>query len=210
MRGISRTRLAVVVAAVLALGGAATVWAGIPDANGTINGCYAKKRGKLRVVKSGKKCKKSEHALAWSQTGPAGPAGPKGDPGGAATIYTASGHRFLTGANYREVTALDLPVGRYLLVGRGQALNQQADAEVVACNVYDSAGRHLDTGDATVPRASLIETFSYGTLTFQRAFELLAPQRVRVECIDGDGTDGVGVFITLTAIPVGAVIDQSS
>ena len=80
---------------------------------------------------------------------------------------------------------------------------------MVACNVYDASGRRLDTGDATVPRAGVVETFSYGTLTFQLAFELAAASRVRVECIDGGVTNGIGVNITLSALPVGAIADQS-
>jgi hypothetical protein len=74
-----------VIAVVLAAGGFAV--AAIPEGDGTINGCYAKKSGALRVVPAGKKCRKGELPLSFSQkgdpgaAGPAGPAGAKGDPG---------------------------------------------------------------------------------------------------------------------------------
>jgi len=108
MRGISRSRLVVVTALVVAVGTATTVWAAVPGDDGTISACYAKKGGKLRIVKAGKTCKKRERALAWSQTGPAGapgakgPAGPKGqkgDPGTPSVVYSAEGGGLLDTTN---------------------------------------------------------------------------------------------------------------
>src|SRR5580765_8137512 len=61
-------------------------------AGGTVNGCYEKRGGMLRVIDPSAKCKASEVALAWNQAGaqspkgdagPAGPAGARGDNGSA-------------------------------------------------------------------------------------------------------------------------------
>ena len=104
-----------------------------------------------------------EKPITWNQRGEPGPQGPKGesgtqgakgDPGAATAIYTTSGHEFLDGANYKTVITLDLPAGKFLLTGKGQALNQQETSDVVSCNVYSSAGSHLDSSTTTVPRAS--------------------------------------------------------
>ena len=82
MRGIVKPRLVAVAVIVLAIG-ATTVWAAIPDSSGVISGCYAKKGGKLRVVHSGKKCKKAERTLTWNETGQRGAVGARGPAGPA-------------------------------------------------------------------------------------------------------------------------------
>jgi hypothetical protein len=78
--------------AVLATG---VAWATIPGSDGTIQGCYGKVGGVLRVIDpaKGEKCLSVEVPITWSQKGPkgdlgpsgavgqAGPKGEKGDPG---------------------------------------------------------------------------------------------------------------------------------
>jgi type VI secretion system secreted protein Hcp len=78
---------------VAALGaGSAIAVAAIPGDDGTIDGCYSRATGNLRVVQSGDRCRGIETAIKWNQRGPAGPegipgpsgeAGPKGDTGPA-------------------------------------------------------------------------------------------------------------------------------
>ena len=61
----------------VALAGAA-----IPSADDTINGCYDKSTGNLRVIDTAKdKCKVSEVAISWNQAGSPGPQGPEGPAG---------------------------------------------------------------------------------------------------------------------------------
>jgi hypothetical protein len=67
------------VALVAAIGGFAV--AAVPDRQGRVVACYAKKGGDLRVLEKGTKCRRGEKLLRWSQTGPAGPAGQPGAPG---------------------------------------------------------------------------------------------------------------------------------
>lgn len=74
--------LGVVVGALAAAGGVA--YAMVPDASGTIHGCYDNKIGTLRVIdpSAGGACDpKKENALSWSQTGPQGPSGTDGTNG---------------------------------------------------------------------------------------------------------------------------------
>jgi len=87
-----RGRLLVAGAALAALLVSGIALATVPGGDGTINGCYAKKDGSLRVVDSSAQCRGGESALTWNQTGPQGPkgdagaagaAGPKGDKGDA-------------------------------------------------------------------------------------------------------------------------------
>src|SRR4051794_12746747 len=91
-RPSSRRARAVIAAAVAALvaAGATVAVAAIPGPDGTIDGCYTKIGGILRVIDKakGESCNsKLETAINWSRTGPAGAAGaagaqgPKGDQG---------------------------------------------------------------------------------------------------------------------------------
>ena len=66
--------------AVVAVAGGMVV-ASIPAPDGTINGCYQKNNGQLRVVESASQCNPSELALTWQQEGPPGPQGPIGPQG---------------------------------------------------------------------------------------------------------------------------------
>ena len=218
MRRISRRRRRTAIgAAMLSVGIATTAWAGIPGSNGVISGCYTTASGSLRVIDAERlqRCNSAkEKAIEWNQRGEAGPQGPQGetgpqgpqgDPGAASAIYTTAGHEFLNGANYKTVVTLDLPAGKFLLTGKGQALNQQETSDVGSCNVYSSTGGHLDASTTTVPRASLIEAGSYGTLAFHRAVELSAPSTIRVECIDGQGTTGIGASVVPSALSAGSI-----
>jgi hypothetical protein len=104
------------VAATAALAVAAGAgYAAIPSSNGTVNGCYERKTGLLRVIdkEAGKNCLSFENPIGWSVQGPrglAGAIGPKGDPGakgeqgepGApAPSYTAGLGLELAGTEFR-------------------------------------------------------------------------------------------------------------
>ena len=79
------------VAMFAAMGGGAYAVTAIPTTGGVVYGCFHKKKGSLRVVKQGKRCKKGERAISWNVRGPAGPQGgagsqgPSGNPGSAGT-----------------------------------------------------------------------------------------------------------------------------
>lgn len=64
----------------VALGGGAIAATSLVGKDGQIHGCVSKK-GKLTVLKPGKKCRSGQTAIAWSQKGPRGLTGPKGAKG---------------------------------------------------------------------------------------------------------------------------------
>jgi len=81
----------------LVTGGMAAI-AAIPDADGTITGCYLKRssvpvrQGTVRVVDSATQCRTDELVLTWNQKGEPGPqglAGPSGSPGPAGPVGPA-------------------------------------------------------------------------------------------------------------------------
>jgi hypothetical protein len=116
--------LIVIVIAGLALAGG-VAYATIPDAGGTIHGCYVKQIGVLRVIdmSSGQKCTALEASLDWSQQGPAGPAGSQGPqgPAGPAGPAGPTGQQGPAGSattyNYRQAQAVGNIVEAYCLPG---------------------------------------------------------------------------------------------
>jgi hypothetical protein len=77
----TRVRLVICAAAAALVSGATLAFAAIPSPEGTIDGCYTKVGGVLRVIdkSKGESClTKFETPIKWNQ---AGAAGPKGDAG---------------------------------------------------------------------------------------------------------------------------------
>lgn len=100
----------------IAAGGAFAAHAAIPGSDGVIHGCYAH-NGQLRVIESGRSCKKTEKALDWNQKGsPGSPGaqgqqGPPGEPGSAfAYAYVENGSLVLDmSKNVVSMTATSTP-----------------------------------------------------------------------------------------------------
>src|SRR3954467_4900168 len=72
--------LAACTGAALLAGGAMAVGA-IPSSNGTINACYSKKTGAMRIVDVKEKCGKKETRLTWNEKGVKGDSGAAGATG---------------------------------------------------------------------------------------------------------------------------------
>lgn len=81
LRAPSPSMAVAITALIVALGG--TAYATIPAGDGTINGCYQKQDGQLRVVDTAADCRAREVPIAWSQRGPKGDPGPQGETGPA-------------------------------------------------------------------------------------------------------------------------------
>jgi hypothetical protein len=63
--------------------------AGVVGPSGQVTGCYVKKgkaKGTLRVVPSGKRCRKGEKPLTWNALGQPGQQGSSGTPGGSGQL----------------------------------------------------------------------------------------------------------------------------
>lgn len=127
--------------------GAAVAYATIPNGE-TINGCYTRSGGSLRVIDASvTKCGSKETALAWNVQGPAGPQGPQGATGpqgsagpqgpqgpqgpagpqgpqgvpGVSTAYEYSRDTpTQLGPARSDLATLQLPAGRYVLTGQAR------------------------------------------------------------------------------------------
>jgi hypothetical protein len=147
--------------ALIVIAGAAN--ATIPGDDGSISGCYVKTTGALRVVdteaSAPPKCRSTEIALAWNQTGvqgetgeqgPAGPAGeqgPAGEPGASgAEVYFMRGSEAILGG-HKEVKSMNLPAGSYVaekLVHMIPADDQDADFKDMGCTLQGPASSYID------------------------------------------------------------------
>jgi hypothetical protein len=68
----------------LAVAASGVAVAAIPNRDGTISACYkarGKAKGQLRLVDRGKRCRRGERAISWSQSGAPGAPGESGAPG---------------------------------------------------------------------------------------------------------------------------------
>jgi len=84
------TKILLGAAALAAIGVTAGIaLAAIPGADGTIQGCYKKGNGRLRVVESSANCHRSEVAISWSEKGQKGDPGAAGAPGSPGTSGTS-------------------------------------------------------------------------------------------------------------------------
>lgn len=102
-------------ALMIALGGVGI--AAIPGSDGVISACYSKKSGQVRLVKSGKKCKKGEKTTSWNQEGPQGKPGSQG-PQGTQGVAGTNGENGIPGGPGQAGSA-----GPGLLFGSGNTQN---------------------------------------------------------------------------------------
>ena len=80
-RRFGRAAALTAIAVTVLIGGGAAA-AAVPVDTGTINGCWHKASGQLRVIDpTTQQCNENETALAWNVVGPAGQPGPAGPAG---------------------------------------------------------------------------------------------------------------------------------
>ena len=166
--GTPRWRLATFAAAVLIVTG------GSAYAGNTIDGCYNKGSGALRVIDAAAtQCKSSETPISWNEvglpgsvglTGPTGPQGPQGMTGAAGTsdAYVAKS-RGASGVldAHVDIVALNVPAGDYVISAKTRLLNGHTAGQPVECLL--STG-DLSTGDIigdlTVPLQDTVSSES--------------------------------------------------
>ena len=118
-------RRLLVVGALLGVGclAAGIAYAAIPGGDGTIQGCYTKAGGGLRVVDSASQCRGFEVPISWNQKGPKGD---QGIPGAVGTPGTPGGQG---------------PKGDQGLPGKdGATLSDITDLNGLACSTGGTAG----------------------------------------------------------------------
>lgn len=224
MRG--RWALRVVLALVLTGAvGAAVAYATIPNGE-TINGCYTKSGGALRVIDASvTKCGSKETALAWNVLGPTGPQGPQGatGPQGAAgpagpqgpqgpagpqgaqgTPGVSSAYQYAWDSpslalttGFAEVASLQVPAGRFVITAQASFF-RDGDAHVY-CRLLEGQNQ-LHEAVQTIRAANL--DFANGSLSMTHVETFGIPVTLSMACASSEGqTTTRGV--RLVALSVG-------
>jgi hypothetical protein len=191
-------------------------YAAVPDADGTIHGCYRRMLGTPRVTDASsanpvlRKCSAAETAISWSQAGPMGPAGPSGPPGlpgaqgepgpqgpaGPSDAYVAQHaepvHLTAAAAN---LATLNLPAGQYVLFAKVEVSNPGSSGQRVECALDRILG---DQSDVYVPENS------FTTVPLQDQLTLTAPGSVSTWCL-AFNQDGYASQTKMTAIKIGTL-----
>jgi hypothetical protein len=84
---LSYANVAATLALVLAMSGGAVAATGGFTSAGKLQACVNQEGG-LKLVKSGKRCKKGQSSISWNEVGPRGPAGSQGPAGSAGAAGT--------------------------------------------------------------------------------------------------------------------------
>ncbi|HWZ71197.1 MAG TPA: hypothetical protein VN326_06920 [Casimicrobiaceae bacterium] len=176
--GTPRWRLPLFAAAVLVVTGG-SAYAGIPGDN-TINGCYNKVGGGLRVIDATvTQCKSNETPISWNEVGPEGPVGPIGPQGpqgamgaaGASDAYVAKS-RGASGLldGHVDIVALTVPAGDYVISAKTRLLNGDTVGQIVECRLSTgdfSTGNVIAGGDVTIPLQDTASFAATSTLTLR-------------------------------------------
>jgi hypothetical protein len=162
-----------VVALFLAIGGTGYAATGGFSQGGKLTGC-ANSAGELRLLKSGKHCRRGQKTVTWNATGPQGPRGsqgPAGAPGGPglSNAYEASrsaGPLIATeGATLETFATLSVPSGSYVASAKATIKYSQknATAEVV-CDLTNDQNLEKDADTITISSGPVVEDANAFTL----------------------------------------------
>jgi hypothetical protein len=172
--GTPRWRLPLLAAAALIVTG------GSAYAGNTIDGCYNKGTGALRVIDAtATQCKSSETPISWNEVGlqgsvgPTGPQGPQGVAGASGTsdAYVAKS-RGASGVldGHVDIVALNVPAGDYVISAKTRLLNGHTDGQPVECLLSTgdfSTGDIIVAGDLTIPLQDTVSFAAASTVTLR-------------------------------------------
>jgi hypothetical protein len=146
---MSRSKLAAIVAGVVAIAAGSTAYAAIPDGGGVIHACYNKNSGAVRVTdtdtNSPAGCSTKEKPLQWNQQGP------KGDRGPSNAYATYTGGKLLpAGGALTQVASRTVPPGNYVLSANAEAYasGPNIPPSEVKCLLQASNGSTVDYAEA--------------------------------------------------------------
>ena len=226
---MKKARLAGIVVAVGLIGAGSVAYAAIPDDDGVLHGCYNKggllqDKGALRVVEKGERCRSTELATTWSQTGPQGPVGPVGPTGatgetGATGATGAEGpvgptgpqgaqgaqgvpgfsDAYMAGGNVDLHNHTETPVASIQLQAGSYALFGKAELQNLDGDNQNGYCK-LSTGDVTPVRLGWSITSPRIPVSVQDLLVLDAPGTATLYCSTYDGRARYG---RITALKVG-------
>lgn len=214
-----RSKRLLTVGSLLAVGLAAVgiAYAAIPDGN-TINGCYAKITGDLRVIDTakGQKCfGLVEVPISWNQQGPKGEKGdqgiqgirgPKGDQGiqgpkGDQGIQGQQGAAGAAGTSPAYTVdaasvplSVSVPAGNYVVLGQVTLRNADGDPQAASCSLQGTRMFSTIVGGNTVGDES-----NYDVTSINATATLGAAGNITINC-GGYGISGDDARLTVIKV----------
>lgn len=224
-----KTRIAGISAAVVLIGAGTVAYAAIPDPAGVVHGCYNKggllqDKGALRVVDEGEKCRSTELAMTWNQTGPQGPvgpvgptgptgatgatgsagaAGPKGDAGAAGpkgdTGPAGFSDSYGISASQVPVKGSNVPVAELSLPAGNYAVFGRADL-TNSDTMLQPVACTLNWGAVSYNFLQPGKVVVVTSISVQDQINLTSPDTITMRC---DTYDAIAQYVKLTALKVG-------
>ena len=137
-------RLLIGMTVVIALTAIGVAWATIPSKDGTINACYMKATGIVRIIDPDtQQCHRWETPISWNQAGPQGLPGPQG-PGGVSGYEQKSHQEWLAAGTYKQVS-VRCSAGKKVL-GGGFDVELPTEVKVYSSQPSDGQGNFIDNG----------------------------------------------------------------
>lgn len=200
-----RARILALGAVAVLVTAAGAAYAAIPGSNGTIQGCYGKVTGNLRVIdvpKSEKCSRLLEEPLAWSQQGPKGDKGDKGDPGspGQPGSSTVAGYsttvQAVTLAGRTSVASKTLPPGKYILMATIELVNRDLDSTSLgSCELTRQSGLIASTGIHSVDDIADFESLALSAVIDHGGGSILLVCTETQADLDVDGATLVAIKV---------------
>jgi hypothetical protein len=149
-RHVSYANVAATLALVFAMSGGAIAATGGFSSGGKLQACV-NEEGTLKLLKSGKHCKKGQKTVAWNMTGPAGPAGTKGATGsGTPGTLGATGKE---GPQGKEGTKGSPGPGIKWAVVKGDGTSIIAQSGGISISSHFTGGYYLNFGSPVAGHA---------------------------------------------------------
>lgn len=198
---------------------ATSVPTAIPDSStGVITSCVKKKGGQVRFVnaQNGKKCKKSERKVTFSQTGPQGQQGQQGTQGergpSSAFVKASSATKTITEPSIlpgppvdNRIVTLDLEPGTYVVNAHTYARPTDAQTVSISCSLTGPTGTVTDSNqNASVSQGAYENspfsvTGAYNNAAAGAVSLICAPRDAGLGTFNGDG-EALGGTITATKV----------
>src|SRR5713226_3923963 len=220
VRSLARSRVSACLAGAFVVGAGGVAWAAIPS-SGTINGCFQKNNGQLRVIDpsstskdpNSSTCRPDEQPISWNQIGPPGapgppgPTGPPGEPGprGPSDAFFNRGPDTALTPAPQIMAHLALPAGDYVLTASLRATNSSGSISTFFCDlatpnqVAESIADVLAAHDRDAGAAPM---------AIDSADSLAAPGTATLRCASIRGNEQAVREVRLVATQVGTLHTQ--
>lgn len=224
---LSYANVAATLAVLFAMSGGAIAATGGFSSGGKLRACVNEEGG-LKLLKSGRHCKRGQKTVAWNVTGPAGtpgPAGTKGATGAQGAPGTpgtggkegqrgpSNGFQVFNdaagavGNTSKTVATLAVPSGSYLVTAKLWGVNSSVSRIELECQLVNDVNDDKDETDVTADEEGTTSFFGRSVVSLEAASKFDTPGRWLLKCIAFNAPINV-VDVKLQAIQVASLSNE--